>query len=221
MRVIVIGTGTEIGKTHVTECLLVHARSRGVRSRAYKPIATGVAELCEDTERHAKACDAPYAHPTFAYRRPVSPHLAAREEGRPIDLDVIRKRADEMASDVDLLLVEGAGGLFTPLGDSITNIDLVRSLMPAIVLLVAPDRLGVLHDVHATKRASQGRDVGLLHAVVLSAPSTPDESSNSNAQELERLGLGPVAGTFPRASVYADVSQRVAAQTWITLGLAP
>lgn len=220
MRVIVIGTGTEIGKTHVTECLLVHARSRGVRARAYKPIATGVAERCEDAERHAKACEAPYAHPTFAYRRPVSPHLAAREEGRPIDLDMIRKRADEMASDADVLLVEGAGGLFTPLSDSITNIDLVRSLMPAVVLLVAPDRLGVLHDVQATKRASMERNVA-LHAVVLSTPATLDESSNSNAEELERLGFGPVIGVFPRASVDAAISQRVAAQAWITLALAP
>jgi len=150
----------------------------------------------------------------------VSPHLAAREEGRPIDLDVIRMRADEMASDVDLLLVEGAGGLFSPLSESITNIDLVRSLMPAVVLLVAPDRLGVLHDVHATKRASLGLDVP-LHAVVLSTPATLDESSTSNAQELERLGLGPVAGVFPRASIFAAVSQRVAAQTWLKLALAP
>ncbi len=220
MRVIVVGTGTEIGKTHVTECLLEHARSRGVRARAYKPIATGVANRCEDAERHAKAADAPYAHPTFAYHRPVSPHLAAREDGRPIDLDVIGKRAGEMAADVDVLLVEGAGGLFTPLSDSTTNIDLVRSLMPAIVLLVAPDRLGVLHDVHATERAAHGRNVA-LHAIVLSTPPTLDESSTSNAQELERLGFGPVVGVFPRMSVDTVASQRVASQLWVTLALVP
>ncbi len=220
MRVIVVGTGTEIGKTHVTECLLEHARSRGVRARAYKPIATGVTNRCEDAERHAKAGEAPYAHPTFAYHRPVSPHLAAREEGPAIDLDVIRKRADDMAADVDLLFVEGAGGLFTPLSDSMTNIDLVRSLMPAIVLLVAPDRLGVLHDVHATQRAAQARDVA-LHAIVLSTAPTLDESSTSNAQELERLGFGPVAGVFPRASVDAVASQQVASKLWLWLRLAP
>ena len=89
----------------------------------------------------------------------MSPHLASREEARPIDLDRIRKRADEIASDVEVLFVEGAGGLFTPLSDSITNADLWRSLMPAVVLLVAPDRLGVLHDVYATQRADRARDV--------------------------------------------------------------
>jgi dethiobiotin synthetase len=218
MRVMIVGTGTEIGKTHVTECLLAQARSRGVRARAYKPIATGVASRCEDAERHAEAGQAPYEHPTFAYRRPVSPHLASREEARPIDLDRIRKRADEIASDVEVLFVEGAGGLFTPLSDSITNVDLLRSLMPAVVLLVAPDRLGVLHDVYATQRAARARDVR-VDAVVLSHPPIPDESSTSNAQELERLGLGPVAAVFPRASADAAVSQTTAAQLWRTLAL--
>ena len=99
MRVVVVGTGTEVGKSHVTTCLLAHGMSCGVRVRAYKPIATGVVERCEDAERHAAASAFGYEHPTYAYRRPVSPHLAAREEGRPIDLGAIRKKANEMASD--------------------------------------------------------------------------------------------------------------------------
>ena len=75
-RVLVLGTGTEIGKTHVTMRLLSYAQAMRRSVRADKPIATGIARRCECAERHAEALDAPYLHPTFAYRRPVCTRLA-------------------------------------------------------------------------------------------------------------------------------------------------
>ena len=212
-RVLVVGTGTEIGKTHVTTCLLSHARAQGRRVRAYKPIATGIEGLCEDAERHAAALDSPYLHPTFAFRRPVSPHLAAREEVRVIDLDTIRQRADDMGRDADAVIIEGAGGLFTPLSETITNVALVHCLLPAVVVLVAPDRLGVLHDIGACSAAARASGIE-ISAVVLSAPSASDASTGSNALELARMGHGPIAGVFPRAKFDALSSQEVAAQVW-------
>ncbi len=213
LRLIVVGTGTEIGKTHVTTCLLSFVRAQGRRVQAYKPIATGIEGLCEDAERHAEALAGPYLHPTFAFRRPVSPHLAAREEARPIDLDAIRQRADDMGRDADAVIVEGAGGLFTPLSETMTNVALVQCLLPAALVLVAPDRLGVLHDVGACSAAARASGIA-ISAVVLSAPSAPDESTGSNALELARVGLGPIAGVFPRARFDAVSSREVAAQVW-------
>jgi dethiobiotin synthetase len=219
VRVIVVGTGTEVGKTHVTTCLLAHARRLGRRTSAYKPVATGVDGSCEDAELHAAALGAPYLPPTFAYRRPVSPHLAAREEGHPIDLDVIRQRAGELASNTGDLIIESAGGLFSPLGEATTNVDLVRQLLPAHVLLVAPDRLGVLHDVGACLTAARARGV-LVSALVLSAPASPDESTGTNARELQRIGLGPVAAVFPHGPFDDVGSLETAAKLWAALELA-
>jgi len=216
LRILVVGTGTEIGKTHVTTCLLSYARAQGRRVRAYKPIATGIDGLCEDAERHAAALASPYLHPAFAFRRPVSPHLAAREEARVIDLDAIRQRADDMGRDADAVIIEGAGGLFTPLSETITNVALVRCLLPAVLVLVAPDRLGVLHDVGACWAAARASGIE-VSAVVLSAPSVPDESTGGNALELARIGLGPIAGVFPRAKFDAVNSQQVAAQVWTSI----
>ncbi len=216
VRVLVVGTGTEIGKTHATACLLAQARAQGRSVRGYKPIATGTDHLCEDAQRHAEALGSPYLHPSFSYRRPVSPHLAAREEERPIDLEVIRRKVDELAQGSDAVLIESAGGLFTPLGETFTNVELVRCLMPATVLLVAPDRLGVLHDVGACVTAA--RVCGIeLSALVLSAPGIPDASTGSNALELERVGMLAVAGVFPRARWDAKESQDIAARVWKAL----
>lgn len=213
LRVVVVGTGTEIGKTHVTTCLMSYARAQRRHVRAYKPIATGIEGLCEDAERHAEALAAPYLHPTFAFRRPVSPHLAAREEARLIDLDAIRQRADDIGRDADAVIIEGAGGLFTPLSETVTNVALVKCLLPAVLVLVAPDRLGVLHDVGACSAAARASGIE-ISAVALSAPRAADESTGSNALELARIGLGPIAGVFPRAKFDEANSQEVAAQVW-------
>jgi dethiobiotin synthetase len=213
VRIVVVGTGTEIGKTHVTTCLLAHARQQAWRVAAYKPVATGVDERCDDADRHAVALGAPSRPATFAYRRPVSPHLAAREEGRPIDLDGIRKCADEIAAGADALIIEAAGGLFSPLADTATNVDLVRRMSPARVVLVAPDRLGVLHDVGACLVAA--RSLGIERAaLVLSAPAVPDDSTGTNSAEIERIGLGPVVAIFPHARFDDAVSLAAAADLW-------
>jgi dethiobiotin synthetase len=211
-RIVVVGTGTDVGKTHVSACLLAFARSRGLRAAAYKPVATGVTSECTDCAEHAAALGAPYVPPTYAYARPVSPHLAAREEGRPIDLAVIEERATRLSPDAGTLLVETAGGLFSPLSDTRTNADLVLRLLPASVLLVAPDRIGVLHDVGAAVRAAKG--VGLtVAAVALSAPAVADASTGSNAGEISALGLGPVV-VFPRGPCEGKESLEAAEALW-------
>jgi dethiobiotin synthetase len=212
VRIVIVGTGTDVGKTHVSACLLAYARSRGLRVAAYKPVATGVTSRCDDCLVHAAALGAAYVAPSYAYARPVSPHLAAREEGRPIDLSVIVERARELTADGSLV-VETAGGLHSPLADGLTNADLALGLLPAKVVLVVPDRIGVLHDVRACRLAAEARGVRVT-AVVLSAPAAKDASSGTNGRELEVLGLGPVAASFPRAPFDAPESLAAAERVW-------
>jgi dethiobiotin synthetase len=103
-------------------------------------------------------------------------------------LTYVRSQESSGGARWDALLVETAGGLFSPLAESLTNWDVARSLEPARWLLVAPDALGVLHDVTATlgAAAARGRTPDL---VVLSAAREPDASTGTNAGELQRLGL--------------------------------
>jgi dethiobiotin synthetase len=88
-------------------------------------------------------------------------------------------------------VVETAGGALSPLSDTETNLDLARALEPAELVLVAPDALGVLHDVRATWTAMRAllREPDQL---VLCRARPPDASTGTNAAELERLGFGSV-----------------------------
>lgn len=161
------------------------------------------------------------AHPLFGFLDAVSPHLAAARSSREIELPAIqawvsrneaavRARAEFAADDetrhVRLsavgqvwCFIETAGGAFSPLSPESTNVDLAVSLNPDVVILVAPDRLGVLHDVGAVVPALKNRGVNVQH-IILSQASLPDPSTGTNLRELQRLrgmlGLSALTGLW-------------------------
>ena len=208
-RIVVCATGTEVGKTHVCCALLGWARAAGHEVIGLKPIESGVeGEHTTDAQRLAGACGSSISEALFAYRDPVSPHLAARRESRPIDLGAIAQWIDGGAR--SLTIVETAGGLLSPLSHTTTNRDLVAAAKPSHVLLVAPDRLGVLHDVTASLLALAGIGLRRKTIVALSAPAAPDASTGTNQDELVGLGIAPTTVTFPRAEPDAQASQAAA-----------
>jgi dethiobiotin synthetase len=190
VRVVVLGTGTDVGKTYVTACL-----ARGLRERgsvlALKPIESGVLPG-ETGDAGAIALAAGHAPllSTWRFVRPVSPHLGAREQGAAIAVAEVAAwvAAQELSAASEVSLVELAGGAFSPLGVGVTNVELARALEPAVWLLVAPDALGVLHDVAATLRALPRAP----DAVVLSGARPLDQSTGTNAAELSLLGISEV-----------------------------
>ncbi len=194
-RIAVAGTGTEIGKTHITSALAHELKGRG--GLALKPVESGGVA---DAEALSVACGV-HNLPAVALGEPISPHLAARREGRQIDMAELAAwvSAREAAAACSTTLVETAGGLFSPLAPGCTNATLVGVLEPDVLLLVAPDRLGVLHDVTATLLAWGQRDAPRV-VVAMSAPEHGDAATSSNAAELATLGIAEVAAIFPRAS---------------------
>jgi len=193
---VILGTGTNVGKTYVTACA---ARGAAARTSvlALKPVESGV-EVGEAGDAGVIAEAAGHAPRLSPWRfpRPVSPHLGAREQALPIDLAAVSEwvAGEEAGARANLVLIELAGGAFSPLGPGLTNADLASALGPALWLLVAPDSLGVLHDVTATLRALSQRP----DAVVLSSARPPDESSGTNAHELASLRVCEVLEALPR-----------------------
>lgn len=217
MIVLVVGTGTDVGKTHVTCALLRAAVDGGVAALGWKPVASGAhGAYGDDALAHAVAARAAPVAPMHVFEPPVSPHLAARAAGAHISVEALVDRARSLATTCEVLFVETAGGLFSPMNDAHANDQLARALAPDRTLLVAPDRLGVLHDVAATEIAARARHVELSVAV-LSAPPAPDASTGTNAAELATcLGRG-VAAVFPRAAFDAPTSLAAARQTLAAL----
>lgn len=200
IRVAIVGTGTGIGKTHLSVALLHALALQGRSAVGLKPVESGLGEGESDTSRLAAAGVFHVKHPApYRFPDPVSPHLAARRAG--VEIELARIVAWVASCAAPWTLVETAGGLLSPLAPGVTNLDLVRLLAPDVVLLVGVDRLGALHDVAACLLALNTRGGTLPKAVVvLHAPEVADRSTGTNAEELVTLGLVPEAFTLPRGT---------------------
>jgi dethiobiotin synthetase len=198
--VVLSGTGTGVGKTQVAEGSLLAWGEMGVRAAGFKPVESGVDGTSPSDGDRLAAASPFHVQPTlYALRTPVSPHLAARQEGVPIDLVRIRDAVEAARASVDILLVELPGGLFSPLTEDTPNAVFASSLKPDALILVAPDRLGVLHDVSATVRAATTVPVS-VDGIVLVAPEVADRSTGTNGEELARLLPVPNLAAVPRGS---------------------
>lgn len=192
LRVFITSTGTSAGKTFLTRGLARSLRRSGHRPLALKPLETGVAPDPLDALALARACDRPELAnaPGFARAElPLAPYAAALEAASPPPrVEALRAAVRTLEPTGDCLLVEGAGGLLVPIDERDTMAELAVALdLP--LLLIAPDRLGVLSDVLTCLEAARARRLNVL-AVILAAHArvAVDPSPRTNARILaERL----------------------------------
>jgi dethiobiotin synthetase len=232
VRLILLGTGTDVGKTRVACDLSRALQAHGYPVLALKPIETGFpsrddrapapgsdAALLEAATFHVKH---PRPHPRYALSEGVSPHLAAERAGMHIQLDDIQRWITDAEQTAGLpaitTLIETAGGAFSPLavppldaheGRVLRNLDLAIAVAADLWLLVAPDRLGVLHDVTTTLDTLSGRG-RTPDCLILVPPKAPDASTGSNASELERLH--PELTVITHSPGVAELAQWVVAR---------
>ncbi|HAS50790.1 MAG TPA: dethiobiotin synthase [Gammaproteobacteria bacterium] len=161
----ITGTDTGVGKTHVA-CALLHAtRQSGRTTVGMKPIAAGVEDDGQNgdvTQLLAASSIQPplvLVNP-YLFIPPISPHIAAREAGRPIDMDLIRHAFEQLQALAEVVWVEGAGGFRAPLGERTDMADLVQALALPVILVVGM-RLGCLNHTLLTVEAIQSRGIRL------------------------------------------------------------
>ncbi len=177
------GTDTDVGKTYVGCLLLSHLRSQGIRVRAYKPVASGFAEMeGSDGARlwRAAGCEGEFDSVSPQRFAPAfAPAVAAAMEGRTIDEARIESGWREQANQCDFLLVEGAGGLFSPISNRYTNADLIRTFnSPA--MLVAGWRLGLVHQVVCALMAARSIGIQFQRIVLSEIAPQADEVAESH-----------------------------------------
>lgn len=201
-RTILLGTGTDVGKTYVGTQLASAWRQRIGPVLGLKPIESGLTDPKSGDAFDLGQAATMAPSPCYSFREGISPHLAARREGREIELPRVvewiaeKEREFEASHDgLILSLIESAGGVYSPISDSETNFDLASCLKGAEILLIAPDALGVLHDVQATLRSLPP---GFVSRVVLSESRSKDASTGLNASELEGLVFKQLREHAPR-----------------------
>jgi dethiobiotin synthetase len=219
----ITGTGTGVGKTYVAALIARALHEGGARVGVYKPVASG----CElrggklvspDAVALWKAAGQPGMLEQVCpqmFAAPLAPHLSARAEGRQVDAGELRRGIDYWRETSDFVIVEGAGGLMSPVSDDVYNAVLADEFgFPLIV--VASNELGTINATLQTLiTAATYRDGLNVAGVVLNSPRPVgnDLSVDSNADELVRRCVPPLlavvehGGGFDRTVDWALVGQ--------------
>jgi len=211
----VTGTDTEVGKTYVAALLVRQLAEAGCRVGVYKPAASGCLRvgrelISPDAKRLWEAAGRPGSLDRVCPQRfaaPLAPHLAAQQEGRHLDGALLRRGLEYWQERSELIVVEGAGGLMSPLGDDEYVADLAGDFgFPLVV--VARNALGAINQTLQTLIAAAAYGDGLpVAGVVLNNPKPPgdDTSVRFNRQELAARSVPPLlaevafgAGRFDR-----------------------
>ena len=198
----ITGTDTEIGKTYVAAMVARALVAVGHRVGVYKPAASG----CDRREGELVSGDAltlwqaagspgtlaEVCPQVFAAAK--APHLAARDEGKRLDASLLRRGLDVWLDRSDVVIVEGAGGLMSPLGEEEFVADLAYDLgFPLVV--VAGNRLGAINHVLQTLiTAATFRDGLPVAGIVLNQAQADTNATLAaeNAEEIRRRAVSPV-----------------------------
>ncbi|MDD5138852.1 MAG: dethiobiotin synthase [Verrucomicrobiales bacterium] len=194
----ITGTDTGVGKTVLTALLTRFLRERGVNAAALKPVCSG--GRADARALHA-AMDGTLTldeiNP-WHFRAPIAPLLAARREKRSVKLSQALAHVRTMQRRFDVVLVEGAGGLLSPLGvcsgglrpsqssalterrykESFDSRDLITALR-ATPIIVAPNKLGVVNQILLTLEALPPAAAKQARVVLMSPPK-PGAASKTN-----------------------------------------
>jgi len=202
----ITGTDTEIGKTYVAALIAQALVESGHNVGVYKPAASGCqlqngALVSDDALTLWKAAGSPGTLAEVCpqvFAAPLAPHLAAEAEGKTLDAGLLRTGLDVWLERSDIVLIEGAGGLMSPLGHDEYVADLAYDLgFPLIV--VARNVLGTINHVLQTLITAATFGDGLeVAGIVLNQPAQPgsDASLASNAAEIRRRAVPPLLGNL-------------------------
>ncbi|WP_327666636.1 MULTISPECIES: dethiobiotin synthase [unclassified Streptomyces] len=219
MSILVItGTGTEVGKTVTTAAVAAAALAAGRSVAVLKAAQTGVRpDEPGDAAEVARLAGAVTATEIARYPEPLAPGTAARRAGMtPVRPQDVAEAAAKLATEHDLVLVEGAGGLlvrFDPAGGTLAD---AAELLRAPVLVVACAGLGTLNTTELTARELRLRRLDLAGIVIGSWPDSPDLASRCNVADLPEVSGAPLLGALPAgAGALAPADFRAAAPSWL------
>lgn len=159
-RYFVTGTDTEVGKTVASSALLQAARLQGFTTAGYKPVASGSEMTAEGLrnsdalalQRHSSISLSYQAVNPYTFAEPTSPHIISADEQRPIEFSVLSAGLRALEQKAEWVLVEGAGGWFTPLSDQQTFADWVQEEQLPVILVVGV-KLGCINHAMLTAQA--------------------------------------------------------------------
>ena len=195
--IFITGTGTEIGKTVIAGGLAASLKQAGMNVGVMKPISTGDTADAQFLKHAAQVDDEIASINPIYLRHPLAPSVAARMEGREINVSCVETAFAELQQKYDFVIVEGVGGIAVPIQDDFLVVHLIKRLQLPI-LIVAQAGLGTLN--HTLLTVAYARQFELqITGIVLNGlrAETAGLAEATNPAEIENLTGVPVVGIVP------------------------
>jgi len=205
--IFVTGAGTDVGKTFVACGLVAEFRRRGHAVAAYKPLASGfdpTHPAASDPGALLTALGEPVSPANldriapFRYRAALAPDMAAAAEGKRIDFDAVVAVSRQAATVAELVVIEGVGGVMSPITERHTVIDWIAALRVS-ALLVTGTYLGAQTHALTALDALQRRSIA-VHAVVANETAGSTVGLSENMRSLARFTASVPVVAIPRLS---------------------
>lgn len=197
------GTDTEVGKTVASSALLQAANRAGLRTAGYKPVASG-SEMTSEGIRNGDALvlqrnsSVPLSYEEvnpLVFIEPTSPHIVSADTGQPIEFARLSAGLQALREKAEWVLVEGAGGWYTPLSEQQTYADWVRQEQLPVILVVGI-KLGCIN--HALLSAEAIRNAGLpLAGWIANDIQPPGRRHQEYMATLQQRLPAPLLGEIP------------------------
>ena len=200
----VVGTGTDVGKTYVTGLLLKKLHEAGLSAGYYKAAVSGnergedghlipgdalrVKMLSGIDQDLSSMCP-------YIYERAVSPHLASRIEGNPVDMKVVRAGFEKVCDDFEYVMMEGSGGILCPIrydSETIWLEDIIKEFDLSSIL-IADAGLGTINQVVLTCKYMESKGLK-VKGIIFNHYHRGDVMEEDNVKMCEAMTGIPVIG---------------------------
>ena len=186
----ILGTDTEVGKTYVACRIIESLVCQGVAVGAYKPVASGAPSVEQSDgfllwQASGRRGTLEQVNPQ-RFLAPLAPPLSAEKEGKQVSEKLILEGAWNWTHHCELLVLEGAGGLMSPISWGMTNADLALE-MKFPIALVSENRLGVVNQVLTTLIAARSMGLKVCWVILNELSAVNDDLQNTNERLLKHF----------------------------------
>ena len=204
--IFITSTGTEVGKTYISALIVKKLRESGLNAGYYKAALSGAEyidgkltagdalQVCQVAGLELEA----NSLVSYIYKTPVSPHLAAKIENNPIEMDKIKADFAKHKEAFDFITVEGSGGIICPLrlDDKMIMLSDVIKELDLSIIIVAPAGLGTINSTVLTVNYARFKDIH-LSGIILNKYEQDNFLHIDNKKQLEFLTGIPIIGCVP------------------------
>lgn len=188
LNIFVTGTDSNVGKTFITAGLAATMQSLGYSTCVYKPVQTGAPKKNGFGQSRdlvfVKNID-PYikVHSTYVLKEQAPPVIAAEDEHILIDGNFIKKDYELLSKEQDCMILEGTGGVMTPLAPNFLISDMIKILDLPIIVVIEPNS-GMINQTLLTINHSQLKGIKVRGVIINNFPERTNDIDIKTAPRL-------------------------------------